>query len=116
MQMYVKRKCSCLSNASCLSQDLLLHNLADLEELWECISVHSVHRQTWIRELDTTLEQVEYDRGNLVGITEDLFKCNHKDMIVNFSRAATTPCSKAINVCLVLCTNCMPIRLIIVEK
>lgn len=46
--------------------DLLLHNLADLEELWECISVHSVHRQTWIRELDTTLEQVEYDRGNLI--------------------------------------------------
>lgn len=46
--------------------DLLLHNLADLEELWECISVHSVHRQILIRELDATLEQVEYDRGNLI--------------------------------------------------
>ncbi|XP_078383943.1 coiled-coil domain-containing protein 180-like isoform X2 [Oculina patagonica] len=46
--------------------DLLLHNLADLEELWENISEHSVHRQTWIRELDGTLEQVEHDRGNLI--------------------------------------------------
>ncbi|KAJ7372226.1 hypothetical protein OS493_019670 [Desmophyllum pertusum] len=46
--------------------DLLLHNLADLEELWDNISEHSVHRQTWIGELDTTLEQVENDRGSLI--------------------------------------------------
>lgn len=46
--------------------DLLLHNLSDLEELWDSISGHSVCRQTWIRELDAILEQVENDRGNLI--------------------------------------------------
>lgn len=57
-----------LEKISGLLQDLLLHNLSDLEELWDSISGHSVCRQTWIRELDAILEQVENDRGNLVSI------------------------------------------------
>jgi len=44
----------------------LLHDLADLEALWESIAEHSVQRQTWIEELDATLDQVENDRSNLV--------------------------------------------------
>jgi len=66
--------------------------------------VHSVHRQILIRELDATLEQVEYDRGNLVCITEDLFRiirpgCNlYKDYnkIMQYCRAF-------------LCIYCMPL-------
>lgn len=46
--------------------DLLLHDLSDLEALWESIAEHSVQRQTWIDELDGTLDQVEVDRGNLI--------------------------------------------------
>lgn len=59
---------------------------------------------------------MEYDRGNLVGIKEDLFKCNYKDMMVNFLRVVIILCSKVINVCLVFCMNCMFIRFIVVEK
>ena len=44
----------------------MLHDLADLEALWESIAEHSVQRQTWIEELDATLDQVENDRSNLV--------------------------------------------------
>ncbi|KAM7451254.1 hypothetical protein ABFA07_001297 [Porites harrisoni] len=46
--------------------DLLLHNLSDLEALWESVAEHSVHRQSWINELDVTLDQVEIDRGDLI--------------------------------------------------
>ena len=41
-------------------------SLSDLEALWESVAEHSVHRQSWINELDVTLDQVEIDRGDLV--------------------------------------------------
>ena len=47
-------------------QDLQILCLADLEALWKSIAEHSNYRQTWIAELDTTLDQVENDRANLV--------------------------------------------------
>lgn len=46
--------------------ELLLHCLTDLETLWESVAEHSKHRQIWIAELDSTLDQVENDRANLI--------------------------------------------------
>lgn len=68
----------------------MLHNLADLEELWECIAEHSVHRQTWIRELDATLEQVEHDRGNLVCDTEKLLRMINHVICKNATTASSS--------------------------
>ena len=47
-------------------QDLQILCLADLEALWKSIAEHSNYRQTWIAELDASLDQVENDRANLV--------------------------------------------------
>ena len=47
-------------------QDLQILCLTDLEALWKSIAKHSDFRQTWIAELDATLDQVENDRANLV--------------------------------------------------
>ena len=53
------------------------------------VAEHSVHRQSWINELDVTLDQVEIDRGDLVSrlITVSYFYL-YQDKFITLKRVS----------------------------
>jgi hypothetical protein len=47
-------------------QDLQGYQVKDLHDLWSKVAEHSVTRQTWIKDMERRLEQVELDRSSMV--------------------------------------------------
>ncbi len=74
--------CPCLHCITSIHlQKLEEYSLSELEGLWFQATTYSLQRQTWMKDLDRRLAEIEQERMNKVSITA-LFSGLRKNMIL----------------------------------